>query len=68
MRHIHGVDIDFVEKRCRRVDSGWEADFGGLADLALVTSLNVPLDIRLEGWPPEAVEEGVACGVEALVA
>jgi len=68
MRHIHGVDVDFVEKWRRRVDGGWEVDFGGLADLALVTSLNIPLDVGLEGWPPEAVEEGTACGVEALVA
>jgi len=68
MRHIHGVDVDFVEKRRRRVNSGWEADLGGLADLAQVTCLDVPLDIGLEGWPPEAVEEGAACGVEALVA
>jgi len=68
MRHIHGVNVDFVEKRRRRVDGRWEADLGGLADLAQVTCLDVPLDVRLEGWPPEVVEEGMACGVEALVA
>jgi len=39
----------------------------GLADLAFVASLDIPLDIRLEHRPPEAVEECAACGVNALV-
>jgi len=32
-----------------------------------VAGLNVPFDIGFEGWPPEAVEEGTACGVKTLV-
>ena len=39
----------------------------GLADLALVTSLDVPLDIGLERGPPEVVEERAACGIKTLV-
>ena len=68
MWHVHGVDVGLVEEWCGGVDGGWKVDFGGLTDLALVTSLNIPLDVGLKGWPPEAVKEGAACGVEALVA
>ena len=39
-----------------------------LAKLALVASVDVPFYIGVKGWPPKAVEEGAACGVEALVA
>jgi hypothetical protein len=39
-----------------------------LSDLALVTGLDKPLDIGFERGPPEAIEEDVVCGVEALVA
>ena len=39
-----------------------------MADLALVTCLNVPLDVGVERGPPEAVEKGAAHGIEALVA
>jgi hypothetical protein len=67
MRHVHGVNIDLAEEGRGVVDSGWEPDFGGLVDLALVTSLNVPLDIGVERGPPEAVEKGAACGIETLV-
>jgi hypothetical protein len=59
--------MDLAEEGCRVVDGGWEPDFGGLADLALVTSLNIPLDIRVECGPPEAVEKGAAHGIETLV-
>ena len=59
--------MELVEERRRVVDGGWKADFGGLADLALVTSSNVPFNIGFEGWPPEAVEKSAACRVEALV-
>jgi hypothetical protein len=37
-------------------------------DLALVTGLDEPLDVSFEHGPPEAIEEDVACEVEALVA
>jgi hypothetical protein len=37
-------------------------------DLALVTCLNIPLHVGVEHRPPEAVEKGVACGVETLMA
>jgi len=39
----------------------------GLADLALMTSLDVLLDIRLKRGPPEAVEECAAHGIKTLV-
>jgi len=32
----------------------------GLVDLALMTSLDIPLDVGLECWPPEAIEERTA--------
>ena len=34
----------------------------------MVTSVDVPFYVTVEGWPPKAVKEGAACGVEALVA
>ena len=34
----------------------------------MMTGLDEPLDIGFECGPPEAVEEGTACGVKALVA
>ena len=60
--------MDLVEKGRGVVDSGWKPNSGGLADLALVTSLNIPLYIGVERGPPEAVEKDAARGVEALVA
>jgi hypothetical protein len=41
---------------------------GGLADLALVISRDVPFDIGFESRPPKSIEEGLARGVKALVA
>ena len=43
-------------------------DFDGLPDLALMTSLHIPLDICFKGGPPKAVEESVARGIKSLVA
>ena len=60
--------MSFAEEGRGVVNSGRKPDFGGLADLALVTCLNVPLDVRVERRPPEAVEKGAARGIEALVA
>ena len=59
--------MELVEERRGVIDGGWKADFGGLADLALVTCSNVPFNVGFEGWPPEAVEKSVACRVEAFV-
>ena len=68
MWHVHGVDVDFAKEWRGVVDGGWKPDFGGLMDLALVTSLNIPLYVGVEHGPPEAVEKGAACGVKTLVA
>jgi hypothetical protein len=68
MWHIHSVNVDFAEERHRVVNGGQKPDLGGLADLALVTSLNIPLHVSVERRPPEAVKKGVAHGVETLVA
>jgi hypothetical protein len=59
--------MDLAEEGRGIVDGRREPDFGGLADLALVTSLNVPLNIGVERGPPEAVEKGAACGIETFV-
>jgi hypothetical protein len=68
MRHVHGVDVYFAEEGRRVINGWWKPDFGGLVDLALVTSLNVPLYVSVEHGPPEAVKKGAACGVETLMA
>jgi hypothetical protein len=68
MRHVHCVDVDFVEQHRGVVDGGRKSDFRGLADLALVAGLDEPFDVGFERGPPEAIEEDVACGIEALVA
>ena len=39
----------------------------GLMDLAFMAGLDIPLDVRFECWPPEAIEEHAACGIKALV-
>jgi hypothetical protein len=60
--------VDFAEEGHQVINGGWKLDLGGLADLALVTSLNIPLHIGVKHGPPEVVKKGVACGVETLVA
>ena len=65
--HEHGVDVCFAKEGRGGVDGGWKADIGGLMKLALVASADIPLNIVLEGRPPEAVEEGAPRGIEALV-
>lgn len=55
MWYVHGVDMDLVEKGHRVVNSGQKLDVDGLADLALVTSLDIPLHICVKCRPPEAV-------------
>jgi hypothetical protein len=68
MWHVYSVDVDFAEEGHRVVNGGWKPDLGGLVDLALVTSLNIPLHVGVKHGPPEAVKKGVARGVETLVA
>jgi hypothetical protein len=68
MRHVHGVDVYFAEEGRGVVNGWWKPDFGGLTDLALVTSLNIPLHVGVECGPLEVVKKGAACGVETLVA
>ena len=66
--HKHGVNIYLAKEWCRRGDGGWDADLHSLAKLALVTSVDIPFYIAVERWPPKAVKESAACGVESLVA
>ena len=66
-QHEHGVDVDFVEEGSRRVDSRQDVDLGSLSDLTLVASVDVPLNVLLKRWPPEAIREHVSSGVDALV-
>jgi hypothetical protein len=68
MWHVHGVDLNLVEERCGVIDSGWKLDFGGLVDLALVTSLNIPLHVSVKCRPPEAVKKDVVHGIKTLMA
>jgi hypothetical protein len=56
-----------VEEGGGSINGGWDADFGGLLDLTLMARLDVPLDVGVKHWPPESVEEGAACGINAFV-
>jgi len=67
-RHKRGVDIEFAEEWGGDCDGRWNADFGGLAKLALMAGGDIPFDILLKGGPPEVVEDGASSQVEALVA
>ena len=51
----HSVDIDFAEKGCWDSDSGRNANFGSLMQLALMAGIDKPHDFLLEGGPPEVV-------------
>ncbi len=65
--HEHRVDVGFAKEGCREGNHGRDEDFSSLAKLALVASIDVPFDVLLESRPPETVEEGVLCGIEAFV-
>jgi hypothetical protein len=43
-RHEHGVYTGLAKERCRDGNGGWDADSGGLVELALMTGSDVPLD------------------------
>src|SRR5258708_37501118 len=65
--HEHRVDVGFAKEGCREGNRGRDEDFSSLVKLALVASIDVPFDVLLESRPPESVEEGVLCGIEAFV-
>jgi len=66
--HKGGVDVELAKEWGGDCNGGRNADFGGLAKLALMAGGDVPFDILLEGGPPEAVEDGALSQIEALVA
>ncbi len=66
-RHKHSVDVGFVKEGCRSGDSGWDANLSGLVELALVTHIDIPLDILFKQRPPEVVKNGAAGRVEAFM-
>ncbi len=66
-RHKHGVDIGFAEERGWLDDSGRNVDVSSLVDLAQVTGLDVPPDVRLERRPPEAIQECAVSSIKAVV-
>jgi len=47
-RQEHGVDIGFVKEGRGDSNSGWNADLGGLSELALVTGFDVPFGVLLK--------------------
>ena len=66
MWDVHCIDVNLIEEGHRVIDSRWKPDFGGLVDLALVTSLNVPFHVGVECRPPEAVKKDRAYGIKPL--
>jgi hypothetical protein len=54
-QHKHSVDVDFAEEGSWHINSGGNVDLGHLAKLALVASIDIPLDVLLNGGPSEAI-------------
>ena len=64
---MHGVDVGFAEEGSGKRDNGRDADLGGLSELALVTGVDIPFDVAVEGGPPEAIEDGSSSRVDAFM-
>ena len=54
-RHEHGVDVCFAEEGSGNGDSGRNPDFGGLAELVLMSGSDVLPDIVSNRRPPKAI-------------
>ena len=65
---VHGVNVGFVKEGSGNRNSGRNMDFGGLLELALMTSIDVPLHIAVKSGAPKVIEKGVLSRVNALVA
>ncbi len=66
--HVHSVDVCLATECHWQVDGWWQSDLRHLVELALMAGLNIPFNVAVEQWPPEAVGDGALCRVEALVA
>ena len=64
---MHSVDVCFAEEGSGERDDRGNANLCGLSKLALVTSIDVPLDVAVESGPPKAVEKGAPSRINPLV-
>ena len=67
-RHVHSVNVGFVEEWCWCGYDGRKNDFVDGPDLALMTGLDVPSDVLVERGPPEMICKGASSRVESAVA
>jgi len=66
-RHQHCVDIDLSKKSPGSWNGWWNNYLVQESYLTLMASLNVPLDILIEIWPPEALQKPVSDGVNSFM-
>ncbi len=67
LRHVHGVEMRFVEERSGSCDGRRDAELSKLSELAFVAGSDVPLNVLVESRPPEALEKLRSDGVDAFV-
>ena len=56
-RHNHSINMDFVKESTHDRNSQGNVQSGGLANLAFMASVDVPLDIVDQHRPPEAQQQ-----------
>ena len=65
--HVHGVNVGLAKERSGKRDNGQNVDLGDLPKLALVTGVDIPLDVMIESGPPEVVKNSALSRIDALV-
>ena len=56
-RHNHSIDMDFVKESTHNRNSQGDVQSGGLANLAFMASVDVPLDVIDQHKPPEVQQQ-----------
>ena len=56
-QHNHSIDMDFVKQSAHDRNSWRDVQFGSLANLTFVASVDVPLDVIDQHRPPEVQQQ-----------
>ncbi len=65
--HVHSVDIGFLKKGCWSGDSQGNANLRLLVELTFMAGFYKPLDVTIEGRPPEPVSKEAVSRVDSFV-